>query len=73
MQVSLQKKIYISRYSLPQQSDQLTLSNKNILVLKVIFNVAHCIGGYLGASWFILLKNFQKLDKFLNSRKLKVI
>jgi hypothetical protein len=38
---------------------------KNEKVLKVLFQIAHIIGPYLGSSWYLILHNFQKLDKFL--------
>eukprot|EP00762_Andalucia_godoyi_P002678 ANDGO_03384.mRNA.1 Protein MON2 homolog len=46
-------------------ADSYKMHPKNVQVLKALFNIAHCIGGLLGTSWKILLRNFQLLDKLL--------
>ncbi|EFC49036.1 hypothetical protein NAEGRDRAFT_78277 [Naegleria gruberi] len=44
------------------------LNRKSVLVMKILFNIAHCLGGLLGSSWYLLLKNFLVIDKLLNQR-----
>ena len=44
------------------------LNRKSVLVMKILFNIAHCLGGLLGTSWYLLLKNFLVIDKLLNQR-----
>ncbi|KAL9646215.1 hypothetical protein ABK040_008088 [Willaertia magna] len=44
------------------------LNRKSILVMKILFNIAHCLGALLGTSWYLLLKNFLVLDKLLTQR-----
>lgn len=55
----------LCKYTYPNDPNEVTLSQKNVQVLKVLFNIAHIIGEYLGSSWYVLLKNFQKLEVFL--------
>ncbi|KAF0982428.1 hypothetical protein FDP41_011358 [Naegleria fowleri] len=44
------------------------LNRKSVLVMKILFNIAHCLGGLLGSSWYLLLKNFLVIDKLLTQR-----
>ena len=38
------------------------LTAKNIQALKALFNIAHCLGSYLGSAWSIVLETFHQLD-----------
>lgn len=42
-------------------------TKKNVLVMRVLFSIAHCLGGLLGSSWFVLLKHFESLDRMLQA------
>ena len=51
----------------PGPDGQLTplLTPKNIQALKALFNIAHCLGGYLGQAWTIVLETFHALDTII--------
>ena len=38
------------------------LTAKNIQAYKALFNIAHCLGSYLGSAWSIVLETFHQLD-----------
>ena len=40
----------------------LELSQRNILVLNVLFNIAHCLGSMLESAWHPILETFEHLD-----------
>ena len=46
-----------------------TLSAKNVQALKSLFNIAHCLGGLLGASWNLVLATLEQLDRIIASSK----
>ena len=48
----------------PGADGQLTplLTAKNIQAYKALFNIAHCLGSYLGSAWSIVLETFHQLD-----------
>ena len=46
----------------PDGSLQSLLTAKNIQALKALFNIAHCLGSYLGQAWTIVLETFHSLD-----------
>ena len=45
------------------------LSAKNVQALKAVFNIAHCMGGLLGASWSLVLDTFEQLDRIIAGSK----
>ena len=47
-----------------------SLSAKNVLALKTLFNIAHCMGALLGTSWNVVLQTFEQLDRIIASSKL---
>ncbi|EOD39941.1 hypothetical protein EMIHUDRAFT_223134 [Emiliania huxleyi CCMP1516] len=47
-----------------------SLSAKNVLALKALFNIAHCMGSLLGSSWNLVLQTFEQLDRIILSSKL---
>ena len=53
----------MNKFTLPQNG---ALTQKNVQVLRVLFDVANCLGGVLDSSWYILLTNFQQLQSILN-------
>ena len=46
-----------------------SLSAKNVLALKALFNIAHCMGSLLGSSWNLVLQTFEQLDRIILSSK----
>jgi len=50
----------ICKHALPAQQSR--LSQKHLLVLKALFNVAHGLGGVLEGSWTAILETMEKLD-----------
>ena len=46
-----------------------TLSAKHVQALKALFNVAHCMGALLGASWAIILQALEQLDRIIAASK----
>ena len=48
----------------PGADGQLTplLTAKNIQAYKALFNIAHCLGSYLGSAWSVVLETFHQLD-----------
>lgn len=46
------------------------LSAKNVLALKALFNIAHCMGTLLGSGWDIVLQAFEQLDRIISASKL---
>ena len=38
------------------------LTAKNIQAYKALFNIAHCLGSYLGSAWSVVLETFHQLD-----------
>ena len=46
----------------PDGSLQPLLTAKNIQALKALFNIAHCLGAFLGQAWTIVLETFHSLD-----------
>eukprot|EP00755_Sulcionema_specki_P020306 Sspe_Gene.12461::Locus_4248_Transcript_1_1_Confidence_1.000_Length_4733::g.12461::m.12461 len=55
----------MNKFTLPAQGSALT--PKNMQVLRVVFDVANGLGGVLGSSWYLLLKNFQQLTVLLDT------
>jgi hypothetical protein len=47
------------------------INRKNVLVIKILFNFAHCLGGLLGSSWYLLLKNFQMFESIMTRDNFK--
>ncbi|PRP89711.1 protein hypothetical protein [Planoprotostelium fungivorum] len=45
------------------------LTPKNILSMKALFNIAHCMGGILKEGWMMVLDTFHQLDKILYTTK----
>ena len=46
------------------------LTAKNVQILESVFNIAHCLGGILGASWQIVLETCEQLNKILNVKNI---
>lgn len=42
--------------------DAAGLTVTNIMALKALFNIAHCLGNMLGSAWVLLLDTFQQFD-----------
>lgn len=47
------------------------ITRKNVQVIKILFNFAHCLGGLLGSSWYLLLKNFQLFESIMTRDNFK--
>jgi len=45
------------------------LSAKNVQALKMLFNIAHCLGGLLGPSWNLVFQTLEQLDRIIASSK----
>lgn len=58
----------LCRFALPSaQAGRMT--QRHIMVLKTLFNIAHCLGGILGGSWLFLLETFQEFDKQMSRQR----
>ncbi|EGR29232.1 mon2, putative [Ichthyophthirius multifiliis] len=59
---------------LPQKNnDEHILKPIEIQSTKILFNIAHCLGGKLGkSSWFIMLQTMQRLDTFFNKKLIQI-
>lgn len=52
---------------LPSNPSLRVLSHKNVLSMKVLFNISHCLGHTLGSGWIMLLDTFEHLDGIIES------
>ena len=63
------RKSLLGGHQARQVQEQLTMTERNVLICKTFFNIAHCLCHILDVkSWYLILETMQKIETVINQK-----